>query len=319
LAIVAILFLIIAALGGAVYGYYWYSPASPVPRLSAAIQRETVCVSGRQRSYLAYVPPKLPLGSALVIVLHGSGMDGVRMRECTGYEFDRMADRRGFVVVYPDGYQRNWNDCRKNATFAAKKENIDDVSFIRALIDHFKTEHVIDAKRVYAFGYSNGGHMAFRLAMEAVDEIGAIAAVAASLPTPDVSSCPQQGSTSRVMLVNGTADPINPYLGGLVTIFGFGSRGTVMSSETSARTFAERNGIAGSPVVARMPHGRPDDPTSVESLTWSSNGTPVSRLYTVHGGGHVIPQQTFRFRRLLGRTTTILNAPSEAVRFFEIC
>ena len=159
--------------------------------------------------------------------------------------------------------------------------------------------------------------MAFRLAMEAPDEIAAIAAVAASLPTPDVSSCPQQGRTSRVMLVNGTEDPINPYQGGVVTIFGFANRGTVLSSEASARTFAERNGITVSPVAARMSLGRPDDPTSVESLSWSSDGKPVCRLYTVLGGGHVIPQQAFRFRRLLGRTTTALNAPSESVGFFE--
>jgi len=143
--------------------------------------------------------------------------------------------------------------------------------------------------------------------------------IAASLPTPDASSCPQLGTTSRVMLVNGTADPINPYQGGVITIFGFASRGTVMSSEASAQTFAKRNGIAASPVAARMPRGRPNDPTSVESLTWLSDGRPVSRLYTVHGGGHVIPQQAFRFRRLLGRTTTALNAPNEAVRFFEAC
>jgi polyhydroxybutyrate depolymerase len=135
-----------------------------------------------------------------------------------------MADQRGFVVLYPDGYRGNWNDCRRNATFAAKKEKIDDASFILALIDRFRAERAIDAKQVYAFGYSNGGHMAFRLAMEAPDEIAAIAAVAASLPTPDASSCPQQGGTSRVMLVNGTEDPINPYQGGLVTIFGFAGR-----------------------------------------------------------------------------------------------
>jgi polyhydroxybutyrate depolymerase len=232
-----------------------------------------------------------------------------------GYEFDRLADRQGFAVVYPDGYRGNWNDCRRNATFVAKKENIDDVSFILALIDRFRAEHAVDAKQVYAFGYSNGGHMAFRLAMEAPDEIAAIAAMAASLPTPDASSCPQRGGTSRVMLVNGTEDPINPYQGGLVTIFGLAGRGTVMSSEASARTFAERNGITTSPIAAPNLHGRPNDPTWVESLTWSSDGKPVSRLYTVYGGGHVIPQQAFRFRRLLGRTTTALNAPSEAVGF----
>src|SRR5271156_2990007 len=235
-------------------------------KMKAAKRDGTLCeYHDGDRSYLAYVPVKLPFGSALVIVLHGSGMDGKKMRKWAGYEFDRLADRQGFAVVYPDGYRGNWNDCRRNATFAAKKENIDDVSFVLALIDRFRAEHAVDAKQVYAFGYSNGGHMAFRLAMEAPDEIAAIAAVAASLPTPDASSCPQRGGTSRVMLVNGTEDPINPYQGGLVTIFGLAGRGTVMSSEASARTFAERNGITTSPIAAPNLHGRPNDPTWVES------------------------------------------------------
>jgi polyhydroxybutyrate depolymerase len=316
--IAAILVLSIVALSGAVYAYYWYSPAPQVPHLSAAIQRSAIRVGDRERSYFAYVPANMPPGSALIIVLHGSGMNGKRMRECTGYEFDRLADQCGFAVLYPDGYRHNWNDCRKNATFPAKRENIDDISFIRALIGRFKAEQAIDDKRVYAFGYSNGGHMAFRLAMEAPEAIAAVTAVAASLPSPDASSCPQQGRTSRVMLVNGTVDPVSPYQGGVVRLFGLASnRGTVLSAKASVRTLAERNGITAAPVAARLPKGRPDDPSSVETLIWSADGEPVCCLYTVHGGGHVIPQQGFRFPRLLGRTTSALNAPSAAVSFFE--
>ncbi len=59
------------------------------------------------------------------------------------------------------------------------------MNFMRALIARMMFEHAIDQKRVYVFGYSNGGHMAFRLAMEAPAEIAAIASVAANLPTPD--------------------------------------------------------------------------------------------------------------------------------------
>jgi polyhydroxybutyrate depolymerase len=239
------------------------------------------------------------------------------MRVCTGYEFDCLADQHGFVVVYPDGYRRNWNDCRKDATFPAKRENIDDMSFIRALIARSMVEQAIDEKRVYVFGYSNGGHMAFRLAMEAPDEIAAVAAVAASLPTPDASSCPQQGRTSRVMLINGTEDPINPYQGGPITLFGFASRGPVMSSVTSARNFAERNGITTPPIPVELPKGISDDITSVETLTWHTDGKPSCCLCTGRGGGHVIPQQAYRFPRLLGKTTSSLNAPREAMRFFE--
>ena len=92
-----------------------------------------------------------------MIVLHGSGMDGARMRLCTGYEFDCLADQHGFVVIYPDGYRHNWNDCRKYATFPAKRENIDDMGFIRTLIARASIEQAIDEQQVYAFGYSNGG------------------------------------------------------------------------------------------------------------------------------------------------------------------
>ena len=108
------LLLAIVALIGAAYAYYWYSPAPPLPPLGAAIRRNTIRVGGEDQTYLTYVPASLPPQCALVIALHGSGMDGARMR--TGYEFDRLADQHGFVVLYPDGYRRNWNDCRKNAT-----------------------------------------------------------------------------------------------------------------------------------------------------------------------------------------------------------
>jgi polyhydroxybutyrate depolymerase len=127
-----LLVLAILALIAASYGYFWYSPAPPLPPLSATIRKNGVRAGGRDRSYLLYVPIGLPPRAALVIVLHGSGMDGTRMRICTGYQFECLADQLGFVVLYPEGYRRNWNDCRKDATFSAKRENIDDMSFIRA-------------------------------------------------------------------------------------------------------------------------------------------------------------------------------------------
>ena len=308
-----------AVLAVAAYAYYWYRPSPQLPTLSSAIQRTTMHVGDRDRTYLAYAPAQLSKGAPLVIVLHGSVMDGEMMRKWTGYEFDQWADRKGFVVVYPDGYKRNWNDCHKDATFPAKLENIDDMGFIHALIARMAQEHGIDTKHVFVLGYSNGGQMAFRLAIETPDEVAAVAALGASLPTPDSSSCAQQGPTARVMLANGTLDPINPYEGGKVTIFGFGYRGTALSSGASADQLAQRNGITTAPAATQLPHLHEKDPTSVDSLTWSSgNHTPIAVLYTVHGGGHVVPQPAFRYPRMLGRTTGDLDAPSSALQFFGL-
>lgn len=90
-----------------------------MPRLLGAAMRGEIRVGELDRAYLAYVPANLPKRSPLVLVLHGSFMDGAMMRADTGYQFDGLADHDGFAVVYPDGYERNWNDCRRTAAYPA--------------------------------------------------------------------------------------------------------------------------------------------------------------------------------------------------------
>jgi polyhydroxybutyrate depolymerase len=234
----ALIVLGLLVLIAAAYGHYWYSPAPLLPPLSATIRQACVRVRDTERTYLIYVPEGLRAKAALVLLLHGSGMDGARMRLCTGYSTVWLI-RMDLWRSIPMAIGEIGTIAASTPTFPAKRENIDDMTFIRTLIARMKAEHSVSDKRVYVFGYSNGGHMAFRLAIEAPEEIAAVAAVAASLPTPDASSCSQEGRTSRVMLINGTADPINPYQGGIVRLFGFASRGTVMSSIASAQNLAE--------------------------------------------------------------------------------
>src|SRR6202162_562247 len=130
--------LIVVALG--FYFIEIYAPSPANPTLSAAIQQDSIPIGSMTREFLEYVPHDISPHSPLVIVLHGSLMDAKSMREWTGYEFDQLADQHGFVVVYPDGYKHNWNDCHKNATFPAKLENVDDMGFIHALIARMAQE-----------------------------------------------------------------------------------------------------------------------------------------------------------------------------------
>jgi polyhydroxybutyrate depolymerase len=305
-------------LGTAGYGYFWHAPAPDVPALSSVAERSTIRVGGRVRSYLAYVPANLPPGSPLLIVLHGSTMDGATMRRWTGYEFDRLADRDGFAVLYPDGYEKNWNDRRRDATYPARLENVDDIGFIRLLSERVVSEKGVDPRNVFAFGYSSGGQMAHRLAIETPDMVAAVATVGANLPAPENNLCASDGRTARVMQVSGTDDPIVPFHGGEVSLFGLASRGMALSSMATGAELARRNGITAGPDVARLPSQNPDDATSVERLVWSQGDEPAVTLYMVHGGGHVVPQPAFRFPRLLGRTSGNLNPPAEAVTFFRL-
>ena len=196
-------------------------------------------------------------------------------------------------------------------------ENIDDMGFIHALIARMAQEHGIDTKHASVLGYLKWRVMAFQFIIETPDEVAAVAPPGASLPTPDASSCAlSRAAWSASCWRIGTLDPINPYEGGGVTIFGFGYRGTALFSRASADQLAQRNGIT------RQNQRLPSYRTSfflVDSLTWSSGDhTPIAVLYTVHGGGHVVPQSAFRYPRMLGRTAGDLDAPSSALQFFGL-
>ncbi|MGQ5797591.1 alpha/beta hydrolase family esterase [Serratia sp. IR-2025] len=288
------------------------------PKLTGKFYNSTINNDGSERKFWAYLPADLPRNSPLVIVLHGSEMNGVSMREMTGYEFDWFADQRKFAVVYPEGYKNNWNDCRKNATFPAKVENIDDVGFIKTLISEFVQKAGVDPKRIYIFGYSNGGHMALRMALEHPDSVTAVAVVGASMPSTDDSSCPSQGKTSRIMFIDGTADPINPFNGGVVTLFGKGSRGKALSALDSAEIIAKRNGINTTPRVITFEPKLRNDPTWVKSSVWYKDNEPFVSFDAVYGGGHVIPQPIVAFPKMLGSVTSALNAPQSSLDFFGI-
>lgn len=129
----------------------------------AAVQKvaktisSTIRVGQLNRSFMAYIPANLPANAPMVLALHGSYGTSELMRKQTGQSFERLADQQGFVVVYPDGYEKNWNDCRQGATYAARQLNIDDIGFMRELIAHFQQSDQVDPKHVYAMGYSSGG------------------------------------------------------------------------------------------------------------------------------------------------------------------
>src|SRR4051794_30956934 len=90
--------LAIVGLAGALFGYFVYSPAPEVPPLSGTLTRETIETGGLTRIYRTYVPKGLAKGAPLVLVMHGSGENGARMRIETGYGFERLADEHHFAV-----------------------------------------------------------------------------------------------------------------------------------------------------------------------------------------------------------------------------
>ncbi|MFH1436434.1 MAG: PHB depolymerase family esterase [Pseudomonadota bacterium] len=119
----------------------------------------------------------------LVLNMHGLVLNA---RNQEGFSnMNPVADARGFIVAYPDGYQSSWN--AGGCCGQASSENIDDVGYLKAVVAHLTERLCIDQRRVYATGLSNGGHMSNRLGCEAGDVFAAIAPVAGAVHVPDCS------------------------------------------------------------------------------------------------------------------------------------
>ena len=307
--------IVVVVLAGALFGYFVYSPAPEVPRLSGKLTKGTIEVGGLKRTYLTYVPQGLAKGAPLVVAMHGSDENGARLRIETGYGFERLADKRGFALVYPDGFEGYWNACNIIGDYNSNKNNVDDVGFLTRLVDKLAEQIGIDPARAFAIGISRGGHMAFRLALEAPSRFRAVAAVAASVPTPENFKCKPAGQgTSSIMIMNGTKDPLNPYDGGDVSLFGlFISRGKVRSSRGSGQYFADLNNITGTPEVSET---KVADGVRVERVLWRNDSHVEVELVALQGGGHAMPQPYWRYPRLLGPTPREPNGPVLIWEFF---
>lgn len=293
-AIVAAAAVVVVLLAAAVY--LLYAPKPPLPAAPAVAA--TLDIDGRLRHYLVFIPAELQPGASTLVVFHPSQGSGADARRILGRALERMAERDNVVLVYPDGYEGHFNDCRREASYSARRLNVDDVGFVRHIVEALVRTRGVDPQRVYAIGYSNGGHMALRLALEDPDLVRGVVAIAANLPAADNMDCRLAPSPARFIgLVEGTRDPINPYGGGRVSLFGFGNRGMVLSAQASAEWFAGVLGLArdGERVIGRS------DGLSVREQDWVS-ATGRVRLLTIEGGGHTVPQAGYRFQRVLGPT-----------------
>lgn len=272
---------------------------------------------GKVRTYIVHVGNTCDATkpAPLVIVLHGGGGTGAGTVKLTG--FNAIADREGFIVVYPDGIDRHWNDGRGVEWYRAHTEDIDDVGFISALIDELSAKLNIDSKRVYATGISNGGMMSYRLGCELSQRIAAIAAVTASIAV----NMAKVWSPSRpipVLIIAGTADPLVPWDGGDIR---FGGRiyGTVLSVPETVQFWVEKNGCLAKPMVIRLPETDPTDGTTVrkEVYTGCQGGAEVV-LYAVEGGGHTwAGGLQYLPERIIGKTSREFSASEVIWQFFK--
>jgi len=220
----------------------------------------------------------------LLIMFHGAGGDASKAERATGFSDDAIA--QDFVVAYPNGTQANsiegelaWN--AGTCCGLARSGEIDDVSFILAMIDELEATYPIDPQRIYLAGFSNGGMMSYRLACEHGDLFAGVAVVSGAL---NYSPCAPAVPLS-VLIVHGRLDVTVPYNGGETndrTASRFGQWNN--SSVALATEFWRVHDKCGEDAVVAT-----DELTTTEAYLGCNNGTTVS-VVTIGDGTHTWPR-----------------------------
>lgn len=143
---------------------------------------------GMKRTYRVHVPAsyKSTEPAPILLSFHGGGANMDYQASEENYGQISKSETEGFIVVFPNGYGKlpggklaTWN--AGSCCAWARDEKVDDVGFVKAMIDNLTNQLNIDRKRIFATGISNGGMLAYRLACEMPGTIKAIASVAGTI------------------------------------------------------------------------------------------------------------------------------------------
>ncbi|MBN8678255.1 MAG: T9SS type A sorting domain-containing protein [Chitinophagales bacterium] len=263
----------------------------------------TIQSGGLTREYLLYIPAAYTGNTAVPLIFNLHGYTSSNLEQMFYADFRPIADTANFLIVLPNGTidaqgNRHWN------TFIGNS-NVDDVGFIRDLLNSLESTYNIDANRVYSTGMSNGGFMSYSLACELNDRITAIASVTGSMIQSKLNAC-NPARPVPVMEIHGTSDNTVPYNGLPAATF--------VSIPALLNTWAGLNNCNPVPTITPVPNNNTTDGCTAERQIYTGGeyGSTVEH-FKVIGGGHTWPGSAFN----IGITNQDFSACKEIWRFFS--
>lgn len=198
-------------------------PMDTVSKLDGCADTDT-CVSNppltldEERPADVYIPSDYNTGTRypLVILMHGYGATG--LLQTLYFNLAPRVDTQQFILITPDGTlnatgARFWNATPACCAGDDPANQVDDVAYLRRLIDAAAATYSIDEDSIGLLGHSNGGFMSLRMACEASDIITSVVSLAGSTYN-DAESC---GGLPRlpvsVFTLHGDQDGTIPFEG----------------------------------------------------------------------------------------------------------
>lgn len=240
-------------------------------------------VLGAQRSYRIHQPGGTTAGPARPVVILLHGMPGSAFQIQNYFGLDRVADREGFIAVYPDSLTGAWGDVRfPDAPEAAKRHTEMDVAFLNVLADELAASGIADPTRIYLAGNSNGGLMVTTMACLSPRKFAAFAAITATASVHARTMC-HAAKPRPLLIMNGTMDPINMWDAERAENIGY------LGGDDFFALWSQLNGCWGReeaplPDVDELDNSRVH---LVKPRTCPPGGD--TELYRVNGGGHHPP------------------------------
>ncbi|MFZ2956525.1 MAG: PHB depolymerase family esterase [Candidatus Ozemobacteraceae bacterium] len=257
-----------------------------------AAEKMTLKCAGRERTYYVHVPVSWNHKDALPVVFLFHGGMGNAKQALQSYGLISKSDEAGFLLVAPNGtgpsreVMLTWN---VGFGFGkAQKDHVDDIGFVKAVLDDIEKRYPIDSRRIFATGMSNGAFLCHFLAAQPGNRFAAIAPVVGAIGGKETKNkeltLPSQPlEPVSVMLINGLLDEHIPYEGGLQKKSVAEARFMASASDTV------RFWIEADHCNASFTH-RYDAKlkATVQTFTQGNNGTEVI-LYLLHNQGHAWP------------------------------
>ena len=274
-------------------------------------------MDGRPREFFLHKPAAADRNLPVLFQLHGGSGTAPRRAVQTG--FNQIADREGFIAIYPQGVGNGWNDGRATDYLLDRQERVNDVAFFAAMFDALIASGEADPKRIYMSGGSNGGMMTYRLACELGDRIAASTVMVASLPEKLAPTCRPQ-RPMPLLIMAGTADPLMPFDGGVVSMQE--QHGRVIPMKDTVEFWHKANGCAGAPRERQVLDRDPDDGMRTDVFTWTDcKGGSELVFYRMNGAGHGLPgrsrDKSETAERLGGKSSNDFDSSEETWAFVK--
>lgn len=210
-------------------------PCTGKPMIAPGTTTRMIMSGGRARTYLLHVPATYDAAKPTSLVFAFHGLSDKATDFIKYIDLEREADSRNLIAIVPQGVgvAPSWN--AGNCCGESQLFKVDDVGFVRDLVDAARRDLCIDDRRIFAMGFSNGAMFSHRLACELAGTIAAVGAVSGPLM---IAEC-KPVRPIALLHMHGTADPIVGYNGGGI--------GTFPKIVDVIAAWAQRDGCSGAP------------------------------------------------------------------------